>query len=83
MKKKQGKQISECLCISEIPVIALIGHTHAGEDSEIHEYNKENNIKYMCIWNTNKVKKKDVRDKEKEEERIIEKFGIGGWTEGT
>lgn len=78
-EKKQGKRIKECLCISEIPVIALIGHTHSGEDSEIHEYFKENDTQYICIWNTKKVKKKDIRDTEKEEERIMEEFGIGGW----
>lgn len=85
-EKKQGKRIKECLeDISEIPVIALIGHTHAGEKyagekSELHEYLKSNNIKYICIWNTKKVKTKDVRDKEKEEERTSEKFGFGKWT---
>lgn len=64
----QGKKIKECLGISERPIIALIGHTHAREKSEIHKYCKNNNINYICIWNKKKVKNKDILNKEKEEE---------------
>lgn len=66
----QGKLIKECLGISEGPVIALIGHAHAREKSEIHKYCKNNNINYICIWNRKKVNNEDVLNKEKEGERI-------------
>jgi len=72
----QGKKIKECLGISERPVIALIGHIHAREKSEIHKYCKNNNINYICIWNKKKVTKEDVFEREKEGERISEEYGF-------
>lgn len=76
-EERQGEQIEDYLSISERPVIAFIGHAHAGADSKIHEYIKNNNIHYICIWNKKEVKNKDDRDaRNKEEEENRRRFGI-------